>query len=380
RADGTPFGSPPLVRIEVTPSAAAIKIGDSRDFTAHAFVLDLGGGEAELQNVSFIWDSSDESRAVLTSLTGSGTTANGLAAGVVNVRARAGNSQAQAVLTINPPPQVLTRIEVTPMSAAIIVGGTRQFNARAFDQNNMEMQGIVFNWTSSNESVATINQSGLATGVGTGSTQVRASAGLVTSDAASLSVTVPQLPTAGQVIINEALVSFTAAMPVRVDFVELYNTTTEALDISGLALSFRASGNTSMVSVMTLPGSVGSGTTLIGPGSYFLIANGAATFGVTADYDASATGFDLNNSAGAVKIELNGVKLDGLRYQQNGSGLPPAPFDNFGEGALFTFAGGTPNDLIRSPNALDTNSNANDFRRNNSHAAVSPKSANPTLP
>lgn len=379
RADGTPFGSAPLVRIEITPASAAIDIGDSRDFNAHAFV-NGGGMETELQNVSFIWDSSDESKAVVAPLTGRGTTASGLAAGAVNVRARAGNGQAQAVLTINPPPQVLTRIEVTPTSAAIIVGGTKQFAARALDQNNMEIQGIVFAWTSSNESVATINQSGLATGVGTGSTQVRASAGQVTSDAAMLSVTVPQVPTIGQVIINEALVSFTAATPVRTDFVELYNMTTQTLDISGLSISFRASGNTSMVSVVTLPGSVGSGTTLVGPGSYFLIANGAATFGVTADYDASATGFDLNNSSGAVKIELNGAKLDGLRYQQNGSAVPPAPFDNFGEGTLFTFAGGTPNDLIRSPNAVDTDNNANDFRRNNSHAAVSPKAANPTLP
>jgi hypothetical protein len=367
------------VRVEITPSSAAINIGEAQGFTAHAFVS-IGGGEAELQNVSFIWDSSDESKAVLAPLTGVGTTANGLAAGAVNVRARAGNWQAQAALNINPPPQVLTRIEVTPTSAAIIVGGTKQFNAHAFDQNNMEIPGIVFAWASSNVNVATINQSGLATGVGTGATAIRASAGQVTSDAASLSVTVPQVPTIGQVIINEALVSFTAATPVRADFVELYNTTTQTLDISGLSVSFRASGNTSMVSVVTLPGSAGSGTTLIQPGSYFLIANGTATFGVMADYDASAQGFDINNSSGAVKIELNGVKLDGLRYQQNGSGLPPAPFDNFGEGTLFTFAGGTPNDLIRSPNALDTDSNANDFRRNNSHAAVSPKTANPTLP
>jgi hypothetical protein len=101
---------------------------------------------------------------------------------------------------------------------------------------------------------------------------------------------------------------------------------------------------------------------------------------VTADFNASTTGLDINNSSGAVMIEVGAVKLDGLRYQQNGSAVPPVAFDNFGEGAIFTFAGGTPNDLIRSPNAIDTNNNAGDFRRNNSHAAVSPKAANPTLP
>jgi uncharacterized protein (TIGR03437 family) len=379
RAGGTPFGAAPLTRLEIAPSSATINIGESQDFIAHAFINN-GSGEVELPNVSFIWDSSDESKAVLAPLTGRGATATALAAGTVMVRARAGNQQAMAMLVINPPPQVLTRIEVTPTAAAIIVGGTKQFMARALDQNNMEITGVVFSWSSSNQNVATINQSGLAMGVGTGATGIRASANQVTSDAATLSVTVPQIPTAGQVIINEALVSFTAAMPVRTDFVELYNTTTQTLDISGLVISFRASGNVSTVSAVTLPGSVGSGTMLISPNSYFLIANGANTFGVTADFDASMVGFDVNNSSGAVKIEINGLKLDGLRYQQNGSAVPPAAFDNFGEGMLFTFAGGTPNDLIRSPNAVDTDNNANDFRRNNSHAAVSPKATNPTLP
>ncbi len=379
RANGTPFGSAQLVRLEITPSSAAINIGESQSFTARAFVTG-SSGEIELQNVSFIWDSSDESKAVIAPVTGTGTTATGLTAGTVTVRARAGNQQVTATLVINPPPQVLTRIEVMPTAAAIIVGGTKQFSARALDQNNMEIPGVVFNWSSSNENVATINQNGLATGTGTGMTQIRASAGQVTSDAASLSVTVPQVPTAGQVIINEALVSFTAGTPTRTDFVELYNTTTQTLDISGLVISFRASGNVSTVSSVTLPGSVGSGTVLLSSNNYFLIANGTATFGVAADFDASAAGFDVNNSSGAVKLEINGMKLDGLRYQQNGSALPPAAFDNFGEGALFAFAGGTPNDLIRSPNAVDTDNNANDFRRNNSHAAVSPKTANPTLP
>lgn len=379
RANGTPFGSAQLVRLEILPASSAINIGESQSFTAHAFVF-TNSGEVELQNVSFIWDSSDESKAVIAPATGTGTTATGINAGTVTVRARAGSQQAMATLVINPPPQVLTRIEITPTTAAIIVGGTKQFSARALDQNSMEIPGVVFNWSSSNENVATINQNGLATGISAGSTQIRASADQVTSDAAALSVTVPQIPAAGQIIINEALISFTAGMPTRADFVELYNTTTQTLDISGLVISFRASGNVSTVSSVTLPGSAGSGTMLVSPNSYFLIANGTTTFGVAADFDASAAGFDINNSSGAVKLEINGMKLDGLRYQQNGSAVPPAAFDNFGEGALFTFAGGTPNDLIRSPNAVDTDNNASDFRRNNSHAAVSPKAANPTLP
>ncbi len=379
RADGTPFGSLSPTRLEITPAIATIEIGETQTFIARAFV-DAGSGEIELNNVSFIWDSSDSTRATVAPGTGSMTIATGVGAGSITIRARAGAIQITSTLTINPPPQILTRIDVAPPNSAIIVGGTRQFTAVAFDQNNTEIPGVVFTWAASDSGVATINQTGLATGVGVGACQITASSGSIISSPALLNVSVPQIPVAGQVIINEALVSFTAAMPTRTDFVELHNTTDQTLDLSGLRVSFRAAGNTSAVITVTLPGTVGNATTLLSPHGYFLIANGPATFGVTADFDAGPTGLDINNSSGALMIEIGAVKLDGLRYQQNGSGVPPVAFDNFGEGTLFTFAGGTPNDLIRSPNAMDTNNNAGDFRRNNSHAAVSPRAANPTIP
>jgi hypothetical protein len=113
---------------------------------------------------------------------------------------------------------------------------------------------------------------------------------------------------------------------------------------------------------------------IVRPHGYFLIANGASTFGVAADF--AASDLDLNNTTGGIKIEYGGLKLDGISYQ-GGATPPAAPFNAFGEGAIFAFAGGTTNDLIRSPNAADTNNNAADFRRNGTTAAVSPKAANP---
>jgi hypothetical protein len=84
----------------------------------------------------------------------------------------------------------------------------------------------------------------------------------------------------------------------------------------------------------------------------------------------------LNNTTGAVKIEIGGVRLDGLAYQ-GGATPPAAPFNAFGEGTLFTFTNGTTNDLIRTPNASDTNDNATDFRRNGTISSVTPKASNP---
>lgn len=383
RADGTPFGSPAITRIEVAPASAAINIGATQAFTARAF-SNASGTEIEVPNVSFIFDSSSTAIATIAPTTGTSTIATAVSAGSTTVRARAGAQRGTATLSVNPPPQTLTRIELTPTSASIVVGGTQQFTARAFDQNNQEISGVTFTYTSSNTSVATINQNGLATSANAGTTQITASSGNTTSNAATLTVTAaaasPATPTAGQVIINEALVAFaTSTTQTRNDFVELFNTTNQALDISGLVISFRGAGNVSAVSTAALPGAVGSGTTLIQPQSYFLIVNGSQTFGAAADFDASSAAFDLNNSTGGIKIEISGNKLDGLAYQGSTT-APSAIFAAFGEGAIFNFASGTTNDLIRSPNAADTNNNLNDFRRNGTLTSVTPKTANPTIP
>jgi hypothetical protein len=189
------------------------------------------------------------------------------------------------------------------------------------------------------------------------------------------------IPTAGQVIINEALVSFASGTPTRNDFVELYNTTNQTLDISGLVVSYRTGSNTT-AGTLTLPGAVGSGTTTIGANGYFLIVAGTDTFGITADYNASgaAGGFDLTGSAGGIKIELNGTKLDGLSYKDQTTTALSSPFDTFGEGGVFVANSTSSNrDLIRTPNVKDTDDNSADFKRNGTATSVTPKATNPTI-
>lgn len=389
RADGTPFGSAPITRSEITPATAAIDINATQSFTARAFA-NASGVESEIHNVSFAWDASDQGKATVAPLSGSSTVATGLAPGSVIIRARAGGQQATANLNINPPPSILTRIEIAPTAATASLGATQQFTARGFDQNNQEMMGITFNWVSSDPNVAIIDQSGLATGVGIGSASITASSGQVVSNAASLQITPPVIPSAGQLLINEALVSFSSSTTQpRADFIELYNTTAQTLDISGLSISFRPSGSSNTERTLTLPGAIGSATTLVRPNAYFLIINGPQTFGATIEtingiadgfdagtFNSQTNYFDLNNTTGGIKLEINGVKLDGLTYQ-GGTTAPAPPFNTFGEGALLIFSSGTTNDLLRSPNAADTNNNATDFRRNGVIASVTPKAPNP---
>ncbi|MGB7923032.1 MAG: lamin tail domain-containing protein, partial [Pyrinomonadaceae bacterium] len=234
RADGTPFGSPPITRIQVTPATATINVGGTRLFTARAF-SNTGGPEVEVLNVSFIWDSSDPAKATVAPVTGATTTATGIRGGGVTISARAGGQQGTASLTINFPP--IVRIDVTPASARAPIGGTQQFTARAFDANNNEIVGVQFTWTSSNKAVATIDQNGLATALGLGTTTITASAQNL-SDTAKLTVV------ARTVVINEVLADppDDAAGDANHDgvrdssddeFVELANAQATAVNISG---------------------------------------------------------------------------------------------------------------------------------------------------
>ncbi len=86
---------------------------------------------------------------------------------------------------------VIARVEISPSSAAIVAGHQQQFNARAFDLANNEVPGVIFFWESNNTSLATIGQTGLASGVSPGTTEIRATGRGVQSAPAVLTVAQP---------------------------------------------------------------------------------------------------------------------------------------------------------------------------------------------
>jgi len=89
--------------------------------------------------------------------------------------------------TINSP--TVATISVSPSSSSIGMGGTQQFTATAKDSSGNVISGVTFTWASSATNVATINSSGLASGISQGTTQITASANGVTSSQDTLTVT-----------------------------------------------------------------------------------------------------------------------------------------------------------------------------------------------
>jgi hypothetical protein len=105
---------------------------------------------------------------------------------------RALNYWVDVVFTAGPAP-TLTSIAVTPSAPSIAVGAAQQFTATGTysDASTQNLTAQV-TWASSNPGVATVNASGLATGVSAGTTTISATSGAV-SGSATLTVQVTPL-------------------------------------------------------------------------------------------------------------------------------------------------------------------------------------------
>ncbi len=174
--------SPPVVaRVTVRPSSVSIEEGGTHRFSATAYDSD----NTMISGKTFAWTSSSTSVATINS---SGL-ATGVDAGSTTITATVDGVSGTASLTVTEPPPVVARVAVSPSSVTIEEGGTQQFSATAYDSDNTMISGKTFTWTSSSTSVATINASGLATGVDAGSTTITAT---VDGKSGTASLTVSQ--------------------------------------------------------------------------------------------------------------------------------------------------------------------------------------------
>lgn len=87
--------------------------------------------------------------------------------------------------TGNPPIEdVVTTIRVTPSNSTLQVGDTVRLSARAFNQFGAAMDGVTFLWLSVDNGIASVDDSGLVTAEGAGSTVISARSGTVSGGAA----------------------------------------------------------------------------------------------------------------------------------------------------------------------------------------------------
>lgn len=372
RADGTPFGSPAITRIEISPTAAAVDVNATQLFTARAF-SNVSGPEVEVLNVSFIWESGDTSKATLAPATGASTTARGVSPGSnISIRARAGSQLGTATLTVNTAPPVLASVTISPTSATINAGQTQQFTGQALDQFGQPIGGVTITFASNNTSVATVDSVSPTSGTGSatanvtgqanGSAEIRATAtdgtNTVTSPPATL--TVAPVANPGDVLISEF--RFRGPNGANDEFIELYNRTAAAIDISGYKI-FR-SNNTGTT---TLTATINAGVTL-GPGCHYLLTNANASGPYSGPVPGDQTYSTGVTDDGGIALTIPGGTATTGIIDQVGLSSGSA----YKEGTpLASLTNNTNQSYERKPggsfgNGTDTNNNANDFLLNSS--------------
>lgn len=154
-------------------------LGDTARFEAEA----RDGNGNVISGVTFTWSSS--SSDVVTVNSEGMATAQGL--GEASIIASAGIKADTALLVVD---WQVVAVTVSPDTASLIgMGNTTSFQAYPVNRNGNLIPGVSLTWTSSDASVATVDNTGLATAVGSGTASIVVEATQEVADTARLSVT-----------------------------------------------------------------------------------------------------------------------------------------------------------------------------------------------
>ena len=159
----------PVVSVEVSPSAETIGLGGTLQLMAEGFDAN-GHAVAEAK---FSWESS---AAAIATVDASGLV-TGVAEGVATITASSGSASGAATITVVNVTGPVAAVEVSPSAETIGLRGTLQLTAEGFNESGNAVAGAEFSWESSAAAIATVDASGLVTGVAEGVVTVTASSG-----------------------------------------------------------------------------------------------------------------------------------------------------------------------------------------------------------
>ena len=149
----------PVASVTVTPATASLVVGGTVQLTATP--KDANGNP--LTGRTIVWSSSDNTIATVN---GSGLITGAGAGGPVTITATSEGQSGTATVNVSLAP--VASVTVTPSSANVAITGTVQLTATPKDANGNPLTGRAISWSSSNNAIASVNGSGLVTGVAAG--------------------------------------------------------------------------------------------------------------------------------------------------------------------------------------------------------------------
>ncbi len=259
----TPIGA---VVASVDLSSDELSLGVGSTATLQATPRDAGG-RAITDRVVF-WSSSDSTRARVSPA----GVVTALALGEVQIAASAGGQSAVARLTVRP--RAVAGIDLTPAAPRVLVGGFTQLTAVLRDETGAPLTDRAVFWTSSDETIASVDATGFVSGLAPGVATITASSetrdaavGIVVSPVPVASVIVS--PPRDTIVVGQstqlaavARDSITVPLPDRPVTWQSSNAAVATVSASGLVIAV-APGTVTITA--TSDGVAGTGTIVVQP-------------------------------------------------------------------------------------------------------------------
>jgi len=194
-------------------------------------------------------------------------------------------------------PQPAT-VTLAPDSTDVTAGTTVSFTATATDGGG-NVVATPFNWTTSDATLATVDASGVATGVAAGTVTITATAANGVAGTARLRVLAAAPPPAAPDVVISQIYGGggNSGAQYTNDYVELFNHGDIPADISGWKIQYTSAAGTFSGNVVTLPSAT------IAPHAYYLVQL-AAGAGVAAPLPTPDASGAVNMGATAGKVVL----------------------------------------------------------------------------
>src|SRR5947208_7188386 len=185
--------TPTVSRLVASPKTVPLAPDQTQDFMAVGFTP-----TGDTAQVDVTWSTTGGSVGARETHGGrhTGWFKNGLCGNyTVTATTHPGNVSDAASATVTCPGTV-TSVSVTPPAPSVAPGQTVQLTANALDASGNVLTGWTMSWSSSNPGIATVNSSGLVTGVATGSATITATSGGQSGSAAVTVTGQPPVPAA----------------------------------------------------------------------------------------------------------------------------------------------------------------------------------------